>query len=329
MTPTDTELVPTTDRSVHEGMLAEPSALPASSLEILTRSELDTQMLAARRFPRSFAIFRQNALAMIRQDVETAQACYYVLRRRKADGTFATIEGPSVRLAEIVKSAWGNLRSGGRVLAETDREVIGQGYACDLQTNTSTVKEVRRRIVTAEGRRYSDDMVIVTGNAAIAIAERNAIFGVIPRAMVEPLWRFAKKVVAGDVKTLGESRKRALADCQALGVPPARVCAALGRAGVDDLTVDDLVELRGMLTAIGEGTTTPELAFPPPAPATDETPAASRTAQATETLRRRRTARAPEPSAAADPGEAPPPTPAELADADRQLADEQKKEPSP
>lgn len=310
MTIHETELVPTTDRTVGEGMLAEPMALPASSLEVLTRSELDTQLLTARRFPRSLALFKQNAMQMIRQDVETAQACYYVLRRRKQDGTFATIEGPSVRLAEIVKSAWGNLRSGGRVLAETEREIIAQGYACDLQVNTWTSKEVRRRITTTDGRRYSDDMVIVTGNAAIAIAERNAVFGVIPRAMIDPLWQFAKKVVAGSVKTLADSRKRALADCKALNVPAPRVCAALGKLGVDDLTVEDLVELRGMLNAIAEGTTTAEIAFPPP-PSEKLEPEGSTTERLADQLKQRRTRRTAEPAAGAPetPGDAPEPEP--------------------
>jgi hypothetical protein len=184
------------------------------------------------------------------------------------------------------------------------------------------VKEVRRRITTSDGRRYSDDMVIVTGNAAVAIAERNAIFGVIPRAMIEPLWQIAKKVVAGSLKTLAEGRKHALADCKALGVDAARVCATLGRAGADDLSVDDLVELRGILTAIAEGTTTVEQAFPAPAAPADERAPGTRTEQTKETLRRRR-------HAAQPPGdmETPPPTPDELAEIDRQLAEEQKKEP--
>jgi hypothetical protein len=286
---TETELVPTADRTVGEGMLSEPVALPPSSLEVLTRSELETQLLTARRFPRSRARFKQNVMGMIRQDVETAEACYYVLKRRNADGTMAKIEGPSIRLAEIVKCAWGNIRSGGRVLAENDREVIAQGFACDLQVNSWTAKEVKRRIVGRDGRRYSDDMVIVTGNAAIAIAERNAIFGVIPRAMIDPLWHFAKKVVAGSVKTLAEGRKRAMADCKALNVSPARACAALGRLGVEDLTVDDLVELRGMLTAIAEGTTTVDTAFP--LTSTSDEPTASRSEALTEQLRQRRRAR--------------------------------------
>lgn len=308
----ESELVPSTD-----AMLPEPRGLPPSSLEILTRSELDTQMVAARRYPRSLALFRQNVTAMIRQDVETAQACYYSLKRRKADGTMGTIDGPTIRLAELVKSAWGNIRSGGRILAVTENEVIGQGFACDLQTNTSTVKEISRGIRRSNGTRYSDDMVIVTGNAAVAIAERNAIFGVIPRALIDPLVAIAKRVVAGSLKTLAESRKHALAECAALKVTPARVCAAFDKAGPDDLTVEDLVDLKGVLTAIAEGKTTVEDAFPsPPAPTAASEPA-TKSEQLTESLRARRrpptpvaqaTGRGPEPELPSESSPATSPT---------------------
>jgi hypothetical protein len=277
------ELVPSTD-----AVLPEPRGLPPSALEILTRSELDTQMVAARRYPRSIALFRQNVTAMIRQDVETAEACYYVLSRRKADGTLATIDGPSIRLAELVMSAWGNMRSGGRILAVTETEVVGQGFACDLQTNTSTVREFKRRIVRTDGRRFSDDMVTVTGNAAVAIAERNAIFRVIPRAMIDPLVAVAKKVVAGSLKTLAESRKHALRECAALKVSSARVCALFGKAGPDDLTVEDLVDLRGILTAIAEGAQTVDDAFPPTAPAQAASEPASKSEQLLGQMQARR-----------------------------------------
>jgi len=298
----DAELVPNPSPV---GTLPEPAGLPASALEIMTRSELDTQMLAARRYPRSLALFRQNVTAMIRQDIETAEACYYVLKRRKTEGGSATIEGPTIRLAEIVKSAWGNLHSGGRVLGIREGEIIGQGFAYDLQTNTSTRREVARRITRADGSRFSDDMVTVTGNAAVAIAERNAIFAVIPRSLIDPFWRMAKKVVAGSIKTLGEARKRALAECAELGATPARVCAVLGKAGPDDLTPEDLVDLRGILNSIHEGRITAADAFPgPPTPAASE-PAQTRTEALTESLRSRRRP-PPSPAPATDRGAEPP-----------------------
>src|SRR5262249_8344200 len=123
-----TDPVPATDRRLAEGLLpGEPLAITPSALETLTRSELDVQITTARRYPRSLARFKAAALMMIRMDQATAAACFYALprRERREDGSFQkkTITGPSVRLAEIVASCWGNLRAGARVIAETDREI--------------------------------------------------------------------------------------------------------------------------------------------------------------------------------------------------------------
>lgn len=309
----DTE-VATADRQVIAGTLE--GVITSSAMEAITRSELDVQIVTARRFPRSLAHFKARALTMIRLDVETAQSCFYVLprRQRQADGTFkrVTIDGPGVRLAEIAQVAYGNIRAGARIVAETDREVVAQGFCHDLETNTAVVMEVQRRIVDGNGRRYSDDMITMTKNAACSIARRNAVFAVIPRAFINPLLEAAKKVAAGDAKTLSEGRQRALAAFAEMGVSAAAICDKLERRGVEDLDLEDLTLLSGLLTAIRERETTVEAEFPPP-PGTEDTPG-SRTAAVAETLARRRraadqaTGRGSE-SPATPPPAAPPETP--------------------
>jgi hypothetical protein len=314
---TDADLTP--DRRVAEPVVPEPLVTPPSALEALTRSELDVQITTARRYPRSLALFKSTAASMIRLDQETARTCFYAFlrRQRQDDGTTkrVTISGPSVRLAEIVAAAWGNLRAGARVVAETDREVVAQGYAHDLQANNAVVMETQRRIVDRDGRRYGDDLVTLTKNAACAIARRNAVFAVIPRAFITPLVEVAMKVAAGDAKTLTEGRTRALAAFAELGVSGARVLEKLERPGVEDVDLEDLVLLHGLLTAIKEGETSVAAEFPAPATAADEGP---RTAALTEAVRRRRAARedqatgtgaaTPQPEAAT-PATPPPPAP--------------------
>jgi hypothetical protein len=287
----------TTDRHLAEPVVAEPLTLPPSSLETITRSELDVQIGTAHRYPRSLALFKSNALTMIRLDQETAAACYYSLPRKKADGSTTRIEGPSVRLAEIVSSAWGNLRAGGRVIAETDREIVAQGYAHDLQSNYAVVTEVRRRIVDREGRRYSDDMVGVTANAACAIARRNAVLAVIPRAYVNPLVDVARKVAGGDLNTLREGRARAVQAFAELHVTAAQLCDKVGRPGVEDLDLQDLSDLAGLLTALRDGETTVAAEFP--APAGEAASAGDQATRLRNRVRARRSAAA-APAAAAE-----------------------------
>ena len=70
------------------------------TLSVLSRAEIDVQITTAKRYPRSVTAFRREAEEMATLDEETAGSMFYVLPRAGKN-----IEGPSVRLAEIVGSA--------------------------------------------------------------------------------------------------------------------------------------------------------------------------------------------------------------------------------
>ena len=106
-------------------------------------------------------------------------------------------------------------------------------------------------------------MVGVTSNAACSIALRNAVLKGVPKAMWEPVYGAARSTVMGDFKTLGNRRAEALAQFQHYGVTKEMICELLGVGGVQDLVVEHLVTLRGLLTAIQDGDTTVEQAFAP------------------------------------------------------------------
>jgi hypothetical protein len=195
-----------------------------------------------------------------------------------------TITGPSVRLAEIVSSCWGNIRAGARIISETDREVTAQGFCHDLEANSAQVMEVSRKIVDRTGRRYSDDLVTLTKNAACAIARRNAIFAIVPRAFIGPLTEAAKKVAAGDAKSVAQTRAAALAAFAELGVSTTAVCDKLERRGPDDIDLEDLALLSGLLTAIREHETSVDAEFHAGTPAGAPSPAHA----LAETVARRR-----------------------------------------
>jgi len=214
---------------------------------------------AARYYPRQVKKFAEAAQAMATIDQETAAACSYTLTRGKR-----RIAGPSVRLAEICASAWGNLDFGARIGREADTFVIAQGFAYDLQTNTRCTFEIRRRITTKEGHRFNDDLITQTVNAAQAIALRNAIFRVIPRALVAPILAAARRVAAGDEKTLGDRRTAMVAHFAKLGVSLERVAAAVGKPSTEEITGEDLVTLRGLVNSVNDGLMTLDDAFPDP-----------------------------------------------------------------
>ena len=235
----------------HDGMVAEQGMVA-----ILNKSEIDQQIATAHRFPRSLKQFRDEAMQMVTLDESIANECIYALPR---DGK--TIEGPSARFAEIIASAWGNSRAGARVISDSGEFVTAQGVFHDLERNVAITYEVQRRITGKGGKRYSADMIGVTANAACSIALRNAILKGVPKAFWSSMYDAARQVIMGDIKTLANRRAGAIQNFQRYGVTPEQICAQLGVAGQEDITLDHLVVLRGLLTALREGDTTPEEAF--------------------------------------------------------------------
>ena len=122
--------------------------------------------------------------------MNTAQSCGYALPRGGKP-----ITGPSVHLAKLIVSNWGNVRAEAKVVQITDKQVISRGTCWDLENNVATAFEVRRSIVGKGGQRYSDDMITVTGNAANAIAYRNAVFSVIPKAVTDKVYQAAQHFI--------------------------------------------------------------------------------------------------------------------------------------
>jgi hypothetical protein len=235
-------------------------AVPSRSsfIESQTRGEIDTQISTAKRFPRSITGFKKRAMELATLDEETAQSCFYALPR---DGK--SIEGPSARLAEIVAGSWGNLRSQANIVDEDDKFITARGVCWDLENNVAISVEVRRRITGKSGRKYNDDMIGTTANAACSIALRNAVFKVVPMAIVKPIYEAARKVAIGDATTLVSRRDKALKHFAAMGVRQEQIFAKLGRAGVEEITLDDLAILLGLFTAIRDGDTTVDEAFAP------------------------------------------------------------------
>lgn len=226
---------------------------------LVGRSEIEHQISTARRFPRSIKRFRDEALQMVTLSESVAEQCVYALPR---DGK--TIEGPSARFAEIIISAWGNNRAGARVTDESNDFVTAQGVFHDLERNVAITYEVQRRITDKNGRRYKPDMIGVTANAACSIALRNAILRGVPKAFWEDIYSEARKVIMGNVQTLANRRAAAIAAFQRFGILPERVCEKLGVPGIEDIGLEHLVTLRGLLTAIKDGDVSPEDAFASP-----------------------------------------------------------------
>jgi hypothetical protein len=227
-----------------------------TTLAMVTKAELDQQITTARAYPRSLKRFVNSCREMATLNQEVAAECFYSLPR---DGKM--IEGPSARLAEIVASAWGNCRAGSRVVDEGNEFITAQGVFHDLEQNVAITYEVKRRITNKFGKRYSADMIAVTGNAACSIALRNAVFKGVPKAFWNDIYKAARLAAVGDIKTLANTRAEAFAYLQKMRVPKANVLQVLGVDGEEDVGIEEIASLRGLINSIKEGETTVDEVF--------------------------------------------------------------------
>ncbi len=153
----------------------EVEVISPSSLELIQRAEIDLQISTAKKYPRDLARVKSKMISFATLDEETAESCFYTLPR---DGK--TIQGPTVRLAEIAVACYTNLRAASRIISNDGRVITSQAACHDLENNTLISVEVQRRITTKQGKTYSEEMQVTAGNAANAIAFRNAVFKVVP-----------------------------------------------------------------------------------------------------------------------------------------------------
>lgn len=237
----------------------------AEAIQAITRAEVDMQIATAKQYPRDItqALAKIKACAML--DKETAMECFYSLRRKDASGNDNQIEGLSVRMAEIIASAWGNIRVQTRIVGNDGKQITAQAICHDLESNTAVSKEVSRSIVNRYGKTFSQDMVIVTGNAASSIAFRNAVLAVIPKAITKNIIKEVKQLAMGKTLNLEESRRNVITYYNRAGATTDQLLDYLDITSVDDITEEHIFELRALRNAIEEGTTTIKETFTDPA----------------------------------------------------------------
>lgn len=237
--------------------IIESQIVTSEAVSPLTRAEIDCQIATAKRYPRSINKFKQDAKSMATLDEATAISCIYSLPRGNKP-----ITGPSVRLSEIIASAWGNLRVGARVVDEGPKFITAQGFAHDLERNVAITMEVQRRITNKNGGRYSDDMIVMTGNASAAIAFRNAVLKCVPKAYWQEVEQAARETALGKQETLGKRRASAIEYATKLGVITERILSTLEVASVEDIGLEKLAALKALFMAVKNNDRSIDDAFP-------------------------------------------------------------------
>ncbi len=239
-----------------EVMELEPVAGSETLTPVVGGASIDMQVATAKQWPRSIDRGLKKARTLATLDEEAAASCIYALPRGGK-----MIEGPSTRLAEIMAHSWGNLRIDADVVGEDETHLTAEAACLDLETNVAIRVRVKRRITDKQGRRFNDDMIGVTSNAAISIALRNCIFRTIPAVFTNQVYKAARQAAMGQGGTLTRNRQAALNWFGKLSVQPEQVFALLDVEGIEDIGEAELSTLRGLVTAIKAGETSIEEIF--------------------------------------------------------------------
>ena len=232
------------------GALAQAS----SSREM---EEVKGQIFMAKQFPRNVWEAEKRIMDSCKRP-SLAQAAVY---RYPRGGQ--SVEGPSIRLAEVLAQNWGNLSFGIKELEQREGESVAMAYAWDLETNVRqekifTVKHQRKaggKLKKLDDPR--DIYELVANNGARRV--RSCILGVIPGDIVDNAVAECGRTLAGsNDKPLKERIGSAFtAFKDQYRVTQSQIEAKFGY-NAEAFTESDYVELRKIFNSLKDGMSKPE-----------------------------------------------------------------------
>ncbi|OAZ43366.1 hypothetical protein [Paenibacillus polymyxa] len=192
------------------GFAPAPQHNSAMEAAVVSRQaqEVQAAMVVAKRFPRD-----ENAAY-----TRIIQACQRKSLAESAEYEFprggSKVNGPSIRLAEVLAQSWGNIDYGVTEAEQKDGESTMLAYAWDLETNTRrsmtfVVKHERKakgRINKLDDPRDIYEMTANQGSRRV----RACILGVIPGDIVEAAVNQCRATLTTGNKTPLKDRVRAM-----------------------------------------------------------------------------------------------------------------------
>lgn len=226
------------------------------------------QTLAIQRPRPAVTAILKEAVEELEAVPEFAETAFYVLpfKERSDDDNskIVKIEGLSIKAANALRRHFRNIASSTMTVEETDRTVVVQGRAVDLETNTGSAKEknVSKYAINKKTKQeypLRPDRLQMAIDAGKSKAERNAILALLPEALKITYFRKAKEIAAkrlggGDKKALpiGERRALAVKKFAELGVKEETLLAHLKITKREEMTEDNIGELIGIFNSVND-----------------------------------------------------------------------------
>jgi len=227
---------------------------PANGLMQVSESravaEVQAAYVIAKKFPRDENASYMRIMKACERPFLAEQAMYAYPR----GGQLVT--GPSIRLAEAMAQAWGNIDCGIKEVSQSDGMSVAEAYAIDLETNVRVVKtfHVPHSRDTKQGKKRltdSRDIYELVANQG-ARRLRACILGVVPGDVVDAaVARCGKTMESSDVPLADQVRKLIQAFDE-IGVKPEHIEKRLGHK-LDAIIPQEIVTLRGIYKSIKDG----------------------------------------------------------------------------
>ena len=214
--------------------------------------EVQAAMVVAKKFPRDQFEAHKRIMQACRRPNLAKAACYEYPRGG------AKVTGPSIRLAEAMAQAWGNLDFGIIELEQKNGESTVMAYCWDLETNARQTKIFavpHIRYNKEKGNvRLSDprDVYEMVANSG-ARRLRACILGIIPGDVQDDAIEECNKTLAGQNKTPLVDRIKKMVDAFGeIGVTQEDLKKRLQHAVVE-CTERELISLGSVYNAINDG----------------------------------------------------------------------------
>jgi hypothetical protein len=230
-------------------------------------AEVQASMVIAKQFPRDEAAAYTKIMEACHRPALAEQATYSYPKGGQK------VSGPSIRLAEVLARAWGNMDYGITEVEQRHGESTMEAFAWDKETNTRstkrfTVKHQRSKTNRQTGQKevtiLDDSRDVYEMNANMGSRRMRAcILAIIPGDLVDAaVAECNNTLVNGSNLPLADQIKQCVAAFKELGVTQEEIEGRLG-SKMKAATPQDMADLRGIYNSINNGMSKKDQWFTP------------------------------------------------------------------
>lgn len=219
-------------------------------------AEVQAAVLMAKKFPRNPQVAMDNILTSCTRR-SLAENAIFTYARGGTD-----ITGPSIRLAEAISQAWGNMQIGIRELEQSEGVSTMEAFAWDLETNTRQTKifqvEHVRYTRSAGKKALVDPRDIYENNANMGARRlRSCILGLIPGDVIEAAVQQCEVTLASNQSIDKDAIDKMLKVFIRWGITKEHIEKRIQRR-LDAVTAPLMVQLHKIANSLRDGMSKPE-----------------------------------------------------------------------